>query len=102
MVKIIVLSMLGVVLMGIGIKNYRGDISSVHWYNRRHVEADDIPGYGKCIGTGTIIIGGSLLITAVMEALHRADVSDAFALGGCVMGLIIMLYGQFRYNKGIF
>ena len=102
MVKWIAFLLLGVLLSILGITNIRGNISSIHWYNRRKVAACDVPKYGKCMGAGTLMFGGSLIVSALLEAVFQTAVWDNIVLLGCAAGLAVMLYGQFRYNKGIF
>ena len=100
--RIIILIVLGVVIVIIGVSNIRGNISSIHWYNRRKVSEADAPKYGKCMGTGGIIIGGSLVVTALCEMVFQTEVVDYIGMIGLIIGVIIMLYGQIKYNKGIF
>ena len=68
----ITLLVVGLIICLIGASNMSGNIKTVHFYNRRKVKEEDIPKYGKAVGLGTLIIG---------------------------LGFI--LYGQFKYNKGI-
>ena len=63
---------------------------------------NDIPKYGKCIGSGTFIIGVSLILSAILEVIFKTAVFDYIVLAGCVVGVAVMLYGQFKYNKGVF
>lgn len=100
--KIITFLTIGLVFAALGITNIRGNISSIHWYNRRKVSESDIPKYGKCIGIGTLIIGGSLILSAIFEVVFRTAIFDYVVLVGCVIGIVFMLYGQFKYNKGVF
>lgn len=102
MPKWIVMTLIGILLMGLGIMNMKGDISSVHWYNRSKVAQEDIPKYGKCIGFGTFLIGASLAVSVLLETVFPTVQTDPLALAGCACGLGIMFYGQFKYNKGIF
>lgn len=95
------LLILGLFISALGIANIRGNISTIHSYNRRKVREEDIPKYGKAVGAGTLIIGLSLLAAFVTtfwsEALTAFIIPPAAAVG---LGFI--LYGQFKYNKGIF
>ena len=52
------LLLLGIALSAIGVMNIRGNINTVHDYNRRKVKPEDIPLYGKTIGAGTLITQG--------------------------------------------
>lgn len=96
------LLILGLLLMGLGAVNFRGNIASVHWYNRRKVREEDIPKYGRAVGGGTLIIGASLVLTAVLQLVWPSETVYGVTVAGIVVGLGCMLYGQFRYNHGIF
>ena len=61
----IVLLILGVFISLLGIVNIMGNISTIHSYNRRKVKEEDVPKYGRAIGTGTLIIGASLIVAFV-------------------------------------
>ena len=83
----IIMLILGVFISVVGIVNIKGNISTIHSYNRRKVKEEDIPKYGKTVGTGTLIIG---------------IIIDYIILPAVIVGLGFILYGQFKYNKGIF
>ena len=100
--KFITFILIGIVLVILGITNIKGNISSIHWYNRSKVSANDIPKYGKCMGSGTFIIGASLILSALLEVIFKTAVFDYIVLAGCIVGVAVMLYGQFKYNKGVF
>lgn len=102
MAKLIAFILIGCVLAALGITNMKGNISSIHWYNRRKVAESDIPKYGKCMGAGTLIMGVSLILSALFQVIFKTTAFDYIVLTGCAVGLALMLYGQFKYNKGIF
>lgn len=96
------LLILGLMLIVLGALNFRGNIASIHWYNRRKVREEDIPKYGRAMGSGTLIIGGSLVLTAVLQLVYSSEIVYGITVAGIIVGLVCMLYGQFRYNHGIF
>ena len=95
------LLILGLFISAIGFVNIKGNISTIHSYNRRKVKEEDVPKYGKAVGTGTLIMGISLVLAFVAsfwsELLIAIIILPAF-----IVGIGFMLYGQFKYNKGIF
>ena len=95
------LLIVGILLSVLGTVNLKGNIRTIHAYNRRNVKEEDIPKYGRAIGTGTLIIGLSLaaafFISLCSEAVVSFIVLPAFAVG-----LAFILYGQLKYNHGIF
>ena len=97
----LVLLILGLFLSVLGIVNITGNISTIHSYNRRRVKEDDVPKYGKAIGTGTLIIGASLVVAFCLAFWKEVSI-EFIVLPSLVIGLGFILYGQFKYNKGIF
>lgn len=101
----IAMLILGVLLIILGIENVRGNIASIHWYNRRRITEETRPKYGKAVGIGTLIIAGGLILSAVLNMIVKSNI--AVLIGGVitlitVVGIAFMLYAQFKYNKGIF
>ena len=97
----IVLLILGVFISVIGIVNIMGNISTIHSCNRRKVREEDIPKYGRVVGTGTLIIGVSL-IAAFVTTFWNEKIMAFIVVPSLVVGLAFILYAQFKYNKGIF
>ena len=95
------LLILGIILSTLGIVNIRGNISTIHSYNRRNVKEEDIAPYGRAVGTGTLVIGASLLLAYLVTFRNEAAI-DYIVLPATVVGLALILYGQIRYNHGIF
>lgn len=97
----ILLLILGIFLSVLGIVNIRGNISTIHSYNRRKVKEEDVPKYGKAVGTGTVIIGASLILAYLVTFWNEAAI-DYIVLPAMAIGLAFILYGQIKYNHGIF
>ena len=95
------LLILGLILSTLGIINISGNISTIHSYNRRKVMEKDIPKYGKAVGTGTLIIGASL-VAAYIATFWNKGIIDFIVIPALVAGLCFILYAQIKYNKGIF
>jgi hypothetical protein len=101
--------LIGIILIAIGISNMKGNISSVHRYHRSRVsETDQLP-FGRVIGAGTIICGGSLMISGCLSLLAETLHVEVFTLAGSVIliiglaaGLLLSFYAMIKYNKGIF
>lgn len=91
----------GAILCLIGISNMRGNIKAIHSYNRKHVKETDVPKYGKVVGLGTLIIGLFMIAAYVVTLFTDSDVTGYVMTAGVVIGLGVILYGQFKYNKGI-
>lgn len=46
----LLLLILGIFLSTLGTVNIKGNISTIHSYNRRKVKEEDVPKYGKAVG----------------------------------------------------
>ena len=94
------LLIVGILLSVLGAVNIKGNIRTIHAYNRRNVREEDIPKYGRAVGTGTLIIGVSL--AAAFVSLRNEAAVSFIVLPGLAVGLAFILYGQIKYNHGIF
>ena len=97
----VILLFLGVIISVMGVVNIKGNISTIHAYNRRKVKEEDIPKYGKAVGTGTLAMGISLVL-GFIASLWSEEMITYIILIGVAVGLGFILYGQFKYNGGIF
>ena len=95
------LLVMGILLSTLGIVNIRGNISTIHAWNRKRVKEADIPRYGRAIGAGTLVIGATFIISYLV-AFWNAAVIDYIMLPGPGIGLALILYAQLKYNHGIF
>lgn len=97
----IAMLILGVFISALGIVNIMGNISTIHAYNRRKVREEDVPKYGKAVGTGTLIIGTSFVVGFAVSFISELLMA-IIILPAVIIGLGFILYGQFKYNHGIF
>lgn len=94
--------LLGILLIVLGVSNCMGNINTVHRYHRNRVSEEDKPKYGKVIGTGTIIIGASIIVTETLRMFTDSPALYWITGVGMTAGIGFMLFGQIKYNKGIF
>lgn len=93
---------IGIILTILGIFNMRGNIATIHWYNRRKVTKENQLPYCRCMGLGTLIIGVSMIVAGFLQPLIGDEGSAWIMAGGILIGLALMLYAQIKYNRGIF
>jgi uncharacterized membrane protein len=98
----ICLLLFGVLLIIAGIQNFKGNIFTIHWYNRRKVSKAEFSKYGKAMGIGTCTIGVSVVLTAILQMIFDLESIFYLTAVGVAIGLAILLFAQFKYNKGIF
>lgn len=100
--KYLPLLLMGLLIAAVGIPNLRGSISSIHRYNRRRVSEEDIPAYGKAMGIGTVIIGGTIALVAALQMAFDREFIFYLSIPGLMAGSAVMVHAQFKYNGGIF
>ncbi len=93
---------LGAILTALGIFNMCGNIGSIHWYNRRKLTKENQKLYCLIVGLGTLIVGVGLIASGIVQALVGIEQSSFIMVGGILVGLVIILYAQFKYNRGLF
>ena len=99
----------GLLIAILGIINMTGNISSLHRYHRHRVSEEDRKSFGKLVGIGTMIVGIALIVFGILQLLfQKTDMPSLIVIGmvelvvGIVIGLAIIFYAMFKYNKGIF
>lgn len=100
----VVIIILTVFFIRNGIDNLKGNIDSVHWYNRRRITEETRPKYGKLIGISTLICAGSVILCAILDLVYGElpEIGGWIVLIAIAVSIVIMIYAQFKYNKGIF
>lgn len=98
----LMLPALGIIFIVLGSFNMKGNIATVHWYNRRKVSKEDQLPYCRLVGLGTIVIGAAMLLSTPLQALSLELVGSAVILFGVVIGLVLILIAQLKYNRGLF
>jgi len=93
---------LGIICVMLGIFNMCGNIGTIHWYNRRKVTKENQKAYCTFVGLGTLIVGVAIIAGAVIQALGNIAASGLVIGVGVLIGLALILYAQFKYNKGLF
>ncbi len=100
MTENIMMIILGVILIPLGIMNIRGNISSIHWYNRTRITEETRPKYAKLMGIATLVIAMGLELTGLVLFFVENQLVHFIGVAGCIIGVVIMFYAQFKYNKG--
>ena len=75
------LLIVGILSSVLGAVNIKGNIRTIHAYNRRNVREEDIPKYGRAVGTGTLIIGISLTAAFLYPCGMRLSFRSSFFRG---------------------
>ena len=109
MLEYVVLAFIGILISILGIVNMTGNISSLHWYHRQRVTEENRKPFGRLVGGGTLIIGISMLIAAVIIAIGElaaipvlVGIGAGVVVVGAVAGIAVSFYAMIKYNKGIF
>ena len=99
----------GALCIVLGILNMMGNVSSIHYYHRRRVAQQDLLPFGRGVGLGTVIAGGSVVLYGAFWWLSRGFdgawltlAGTTVLIAGLAVGLGISIYTIIKYNKGIF
>ncbi len=102
MAKIIGLGVVGLLFISIGIINFCGNISLVHWYHKTRLTEENKPKYAKCMGSAMILMGITMVVNGILHIFLTTPYIDIITLSGLFIGISIIIFAQFKYNKGIF
>ena len=109
MTDVAVTAILGVFLVVLGVQNRKGNIGSLHWYQRRRVTEENRLTFGKLVGLGTVLCGVGLLLYGGFSFLAaRWNTEVLIPVGSVILilclaaGLGLTFYAMFKYNKDIF
>ena len=83
---------LGAIIVALGIFNLRGNIGSIHWYNRRKVTKENQLPYCRCVGLGTLIVGLSMILSGIVQAFAGIEVGGIIIIVGFMVGLSLIVY----------
>lgn len=102
-------ALLGLLIAAMGLINWKGNLSTLHWYHRHRVTEEDRPVFGKLVGSGTMLIGAAMVAFSLLSFAGDQLHSAAFAIAGSVVlvaaviiGIGVSFYAMIKYNKGIF
>ena len=96
---------MGLVLIVMGISNRKGNISSLHSYHRKRVKEEDVLPFGKLVGVGSIIVGCTIIVAGLFDVVVNKGmpmITNGILIVGLSVGIIIITYALFKYNKGLF
>ena len=95
--------LIGIVLVMIGISNYKGNINSLHSYHRKRVCDEDSLPFGTLVGSGTILVGLCITVSGLLSFAGISEsIQEIVSVAGLSAGLPIIIYAMFKYNKGLF
>ena len=108
-ISAIVCILAGALICYFGLKNLKGDISSLHSYHYKNVKEEDVAAFGKQVGIGTMIMGASVVLMGLGDLAFAITAIEIFTtLGlilmgvGMIIGCIITCAAMKKYNGGIF
>ena len=96
----ILLIVIGIVFIVCAVVVMGGKIELMHSYHIKNITEETRKPYGRTVGTGLLVIGVGILIDGVLSFF--IDNAKPVTVVSLIIGLIIIFYGQFKYNKGIF
>ena len=102
-------SILGAIMIVLGITNMMGNIRSLHWYHRQRVLPENVKPFGRLVGIGNISIGIALMVFGILSFIAAKAVIPILTVVGSIVliigaaiCLVLSFCGMIKYNKGIF
>ena len=99
---------IGIIIIVIGISNYKGNIETLHSYHRNYVKEEDRLPFGRLLSRGMFIIGGGIMLFSIVSAVSvlinmefLTIIASGIMLISIAIGLVITLYAIKKYNGGI-
>jgi hypothetical protein len=109
MIEVIVTFIVGIICIVIGIMNIRGNVSMLHEYHTKNVKEEDKESFGRLVGTGMLVLGGSIIVYSILKTLtiQLEDkiyiiIGTIIMIVGVIIGIFISFYAMRKYNDGIF
>lgn len=109
MESVIIPSLLGALIIAIGIVNMKGNISTIKRYHRHRVTEEDRLPFGRLVGLGNVIIGVSLILFCLLSYISNKLQGNICTIIGSVIliiaviaGIALNIFAMIKYNKGIF
>ena len=109
MLGFIVTIAVGILCIGIGISNRKGNIETLHSYHRNRVSEEDRIPFGKQVGLGMIIVGvgimlfgGLSMVSVLTDRSVLSWIGTGVMIFGIALGTGISFRAMIKYNKGIF
>lgn len=108
MIGSIILILIGLILLLIGINNYKGDISLIHYYHRQRVSEENKVIFSKLMGLGIVVCSIGIILFSIFLYLSKIlEKSNYITVGSYLLvislfiGVGLMIYATIKYNKGI-
>lgn len=100
MVAALIVGIVGIILMIFGYLIWKKEkISLLHSYHYDKVAEEDKKAFAMLSGLGVLIIGISLMITAVIVGITDSAKSFIVFAVGFVVGILFLIYAGMKYNR---
>lgn len=97
----IILVVIGIVFVFIGVAIMKGKTQLIHSYHMKNITEETRKPYGRVVGAGNLVIGVGIALDGMLTIVLSKEIM-LFTIIGLVIGLVLIFYGQFKYNKGLF
>ena len=80
----------------------KGKIEVIHGYHYRKVRQEDKKAYTGIMGKAMVVIGAGITVSAVLGVAALSFAGMVAGIASFAAGLCMMLFGQIKYNMGLF
>lgn len=109
MAAVIIPIAVGIFISALGVLNFQGNITTIHWYHRKRVTEADKKPFGRLMGLGTLLCGLGCIVFGIFSLPALLTKLEVFTIIGAVVlvvlvaaGFALSFYAMFKYNRGIF
>ena len=80
----------------------KGKIEVIHGYHYRKVRQEDKKAYTAIMGKAMVVIGAGITASAVPGVAVPSFAGMVPGIASFAAGLCMILFGQIKYNRGLF
>lgn len=103
LLELIIINMLGLIFIYLGLIIWKKEkISIIHSYHYKKVKECDRKAYTEMMGKGILIMGIGMLFTGIVDYITKTTNGWFLFAAFSIVGVLIMLRAQKKYNNGVF
>lgn len=103
MFELLLMLAIGGIFIFIGWRIWKKEqITLIHDYHYSKVSESDKKPYTEQMGKASLVMGTGMLLTGIIDFITHTSFGWIFFIAFFIIGLIIMVRAQLKYNGGIF
>lgn len=91
---------IGIIFIVCGGMIMGGKTQLIHSYHTKNITEENRKPYGRVVGAGVLIIGVGILLDGILSFF--LDSTRLVTIVSLIVSIVLIFYGQLKYNKEIF